>query len=348
MSASNNLIAGYSLSEPGEEWEEILAAFRTLGGVADNICLGRGQFGRGLFPMEPGQSCRLYVPKSLMFPIDEIYFGGDRIGIRESASVPIREREFFERYANALSWGGGGRQELAVLIAAFDALPNEVRTLLAAEFGMAAWLEGEPATRVQSQFLRSRACGIDGRDVLLPVFELANHDCGGFEWTSEDGAEIAGPASGEVFISYGLHDPFSMFHRFACASREPVAFSLPMKVQIGAISLAVERSFEVVRRGDTMLPRLADLGGGLELSFLTLGHSAFPRLPRGMFRALVKPLGVENADEEFDRILHANWTKFLRLLGVLETREGELIVRLRTMAQYQLEAMSFCIGARQI
>lgn len=348
MSSSSGLIAGYSLTEPGEEWEEMLAAFRALGGVASNICLGRGQFGRGLFPIDPDRPCRLSVPKNLMFPVEEISFAGDRIRINESSGIPKTEREFFDRYANALSWGGGGRQELTMLVSGFDALPENVRTLLVAEFGMAPWLEGEPETRVQQQFLHSRAYWIDDRHFLIPMFELANHDCRGLEWSTEDGVEIAGDASGEILMSYGLHDPFSMFHRFAIASRQPVAFSLPLKVEIGAMPLAIERSFEVVRRGEMMLPRLADSGEGLTLSFLTLGHADFVKLPKSVFRTLIEPLGVENVDEQFERILHANWATFLKLLGALETLDGKLVVDLRNMAQYQLEAMSLCIGAREL
>lgn len=348
MSASDGLIAGYSLTEPDEGSDDILAAFRALGGVADNIRVAGGPFGGGLFPIVPDQPFRLHVPKNLMFPVEEVGFAGDRMRIRAAADVPGAEREFFAKYSDALSWGGGGRQKWSALMAAFDALPNDVRALLAADFGMAGWIDDDRLVRAQRHFLQSRIFEVDGKDVVIPVLELARHDGGGLQWRIEGGVDIDGQASGEILLSYGLHDPFSMFHRFAVASREGVAFSLPMSVQIGAIDLAVGRSFEVVRRGNAMLPRLRDSGHGIELSFLTLGHPKFPRLPRGTFRALMKPLGIDNADEEFDRILHANWSAFLKLLAALEAHSGGLIVSLRNMAQYQLEAMSFCIGARDI
>ena len=347
MNTSDRTIAGYSLTEPGEGWEEILAAFRALGGVADNICLGRGQHGWGLFPIEPDQLFRLHVPENLTFPVEDIRFAGDHIRVSQSAGIPKPEREFFEKYANALSWGGGGRQELSALAAAFDALPSDVRTLLVTEFGMAPWIEGEPALRTQAQFLQGYAVGFRGRKVLVPLFELANHDGRGLEWSTERGVEFAGQGNGEIHVSYGLHDSFSMFHRFAIASREPVAFSLPMNLQIGPIALAIERTFEVTRRGDTIGPQLINTGESLALSFLVLGHSDRPRLPRGAFLGLMKPLGVANADEEFDKILHANRMKFLKLLAALDAYRGELIVGLRNMALYQLEAMSFCVGARE-
>ncbi|HTT84926.1 MAG TPA: hypothetical protein VMF67_15730 [Rhizomicrobium sp.] len=349
MSVSHNVIAGYSLIEPGEEWEEIVAAFRALGGVADNIRLGFGQNGRGLFPIDPGQPFHLRVPENLMCPIEDISFYGDRIGVRERSTIRTPECAFFERYANAVSWGGGGRQEMAALISAFDALPNEVRALLASDFGMAPWLEGDATARMQAQYLQSRAVSIRGRDVLIPLFELTNHNARGSEWSAEGGLEVTGEASGEICVTYGLlHDPFSMFHRYAIASREPIAFSMPMKVQVGAIPVSIARTFELEKRGERVTPQVIYTNEGLALSFLMLGQSIVPRLPRKMFVELMKPLSVANVDEEFDAVVHANATKFLKLLAALDPHRGELIIVMRKMALYQLEAMTFCVGAREV
>ena len=67
-----------------------------------------------------------------------------------------------------------------------------------------------------------------------------------------------------------------------------------------------------------------------------------------MFLEVIKPLGVTEADEKFDEILHANWLKFLNLLAALDEHGGELIVSLRNMVLYQLEAVSCCIGSREV
>ena len=55
-----------------------------------------------------------------------------------------------------------------------------------------------------------------------------------------------------------------------------------------------------------------------------------------------------DADEVFDRILHFNRMKFLKLLAALEEQEGDLVLMLRRMARFQLEAMSNCIGSREL
>ena len=45
------------------KWDEMIAEFRALGGVADNIEQRRGSLGRGLFPIDPGKPIRIAVPK---------------------------------------------------------------------------------------------------------------------------------------------------------------------------------------------------------------------------------------------------------------------------------------------
>ena len=42
-------------------WNEMLDEFRALGGVAENIRLGHGVFGRGLFPIDPAKPIRIVV-----------------------------------------------------------------------------------------------------------------------------------------------------------------------------------------------------------------------------------------------------------------------------------------------
>jgi hypothetical protein len=340
------------LSAPSVDrtWDEMLSAFRALGGTADNISLGCGAYGRGLFPLLPGRPFRLRLPENLLFPIDDIEFVDGRIRIRDTARIAKPEREFFEVYENAFSWGGGGQSEAADFIAAVDALPPDVRALLIADFGMGELVEGDPIERTRQKFLKSRLIEWKGRDVAMPLIELANHDPSGppYEQTGSD-LQIRGPAGGEILVCYGPQDSFAMFCGFGFAYPQPGAFSLPINVTIGARELRIERdASRRVRRGEVWTPQIQSKGNRIELSFLMIGNPKFPRLSRGTFCALLQQAGVQSAEEVFDLILHMNSVKFLKLIEVLEPHQGEMIFALRKMARYQLEAMAHCIGTRDI
>jgi hypothetical protein len=335
----------------GWTWEEMLDAFRGLGGVAENVRLSYGVFGRGLFTADRTRPFQLRVPQKLLFPASEITFAGGKIGIREDASIAAPEREFFSRYQEAFSWGGGGERESASFVAALDSLPQEVRGLLAAQLGMRDMLDGDAAGRAQEHFLRSRTINWNGRAHVAPLAELVNHGPDSGLFYGADFLGIAGRSAGEIFVPYRAADAFAFFRRFGFATPEPAAFCLAMIAQIKDVELIIKRNIGPQAESQTVLiPQMRRDKNRVELSFLPLGHPGFPNVPRGLFRSLMRSAGIADAevDEAFDSILHFNRTRFIGLLDALSPHDGSLVVTLRRMARIQLEAMSWCIGAREI
>lgn len=332
-------------------WRRMLEAFRELGGEAENIRLAYGSSGRGIFPVRRDRPFRLKVPENLLLPVSDIVFAGGEIGPGAESTIGVPEREFFTRYEEAFSWGGGGQEEAAAFVAGMESLPAEVSEILAAEFGMSDLLEGDPAARVQNRFLRSRMIEWKGRAVLAPLAELVNRRPDGIVFAGDDFLEIQGGGDGEIFALYRSADAFESFRRFGVASPGPGAFCFPMKTKVGPFDLVVQRNI-VVRgaHGPGAMPELRRDQDRLILSFLQLGHPASPGVSRGILRALMRSVDItaDEADEAFDRILRFNRAKFLGLLEALAPHKGELVVTLRKMARFQLEAMSWCIGARQV
>jgi len=340
------------LSISGEwTWDALLDAFRALGGVAENLRLGNGPHGRGLFPIDPAKPVFLRLSDNLLFPADEIEFVNERIGIKDSAAIGQPERDFFEAYENAFSWGAGGRTESANFVALFDELSPDVRALLTAKFGMGEAIEGDLAERTGKRFLRSRVIDWDKRVVVMPLVELANHHAYGLPYQSDELGRlyIQGSVSGEVFASYGSRDTFGIFSIFGFVTAQPQAYSVPMTAKTGIGDLRIEwNTNDDTKRGDFLVPRLTADGSNLVLSYLMIGNSKFMRLSRGIFQTLMKEAGVPDPDEVFDFILHFNRRRFLNLLVALEQSSAKMAVTLREMAHTQLECISYCIGRRDL
>jgi len=62
----------------------------------------------------------------------------------------------------------------------------------------------------------------------------------------------------------------------------------------------------------------------------------------------MRDAGEAKPEQIFDRILHENRMAYLNLWEALEPHEGVLISSLRKAVRYQLEAMSWCIGTRDL
>jgi len=328
-------------------WEEMIEAFRALGGTADNIVQGSGTRGRGIFPIDNTKPIRLRVPENLLIPEIDVEFVEGRLKVRDSARCGKSEREFFEEYQNIFSWGGEGRSDCAAFFHLVDALPPEVLSILFAEDR----LERQPDSdhgRVERRFLQSRRIERNSEAVLMPVMELVNHGPTAPSYNTIDGISIEGVFSEEVLVRYSLEDPFGMLLAYGFASPERVAFSLPTK-QEGARKLIIGRKINhKSKRGAFYVPDFRIDGDTIELSCMMIGNMNFPRLSKGIFCNVAREAGWPNPEEEFDMILHNNRTSFLNLLEILERHEGGMVPTIRKMVRYQLAAMSHCIGTREL
>jgi hypothetical protein len=327
-------------------WDEMIAEFRALGGTADNIVHASGPLGRGIFPIDRNKPIRLRVPENLLVSESDIQFVEGRIGIKDSAAIGQPEREFFEKYQHAFSWGIA-RPECAAHVAGMKSLPPDAAAELSVPDGLGRQFE-EGEDPVGQWYLQSRCIQAKDKLCVMPVMELVNHGIAAPGYNTENGVSIEGQFSDEVLVRYYAGDPFAIFMTFGFASPERRAFSLPATRE-GSRKLIIGRNINFKsKRGSFSVPEFKIEDDKVMLSCMMIGNIGASRLSKAIFVSIMKEAGVPNAEEEFDIILRDNHLKFLRLLGLVEPVQGELGRTLRTMIRYQLEAMSHCAGIREL
>jgi hypothetical protein len=335
-------------------WDQMISAFRDLGGVAENVMMRTGSRGRGLFPIDASKPVKLHVPANLLIPVRDVEFRDGQLVISDESDIGGAECDFFEAYQNTFSWGDGGRSDSAEYIQGYDALPSEISELL---FG-----HGKPGTtatfdeRVQQMFLQSRKIarnGVSGSDrenesVLMPVIDLTNHSPGAPSFQFSEGISISGVFPEEILVRYALEDSFGIFRAYGFASPERLAFSLASR-RSEPPKLVIERRTNMnTSRGSFNIPDYRIEDDTLVLSCMMIGNMDFPRLSKGIFCDVARQAGWSDAEEEFDRIVHRNRLSFLSLLKKLEPYEGGIIPTIRKMVLYQLEAIFHCFGNREL
>lgn len=330
------------VSDP--EWDEVLEDFRALGGVAENIRMDSDQ--AGLAAHDPVRPIVLRVPDNLLFQPEMLEFTEGSLRLKDRENVSSAARNFFQAYERV--FGPTIFARAAAAITALDLLPPPAKDVLSRDFGMR--LEGDRARRIETRFIESRAIWRGAGQVIAPVLELVKHDPHGLAIEHDHGMRIAGATRDGLRVFHPFHDALAIFERFGFAAAQPAAFSLPMSFLSNEIEISIGRNLHLgERQGQTAVPQLNVVARDrLALSHLLLGHSRFPRLARGIFRARMREADMKDPDGEFDRIVQENTARLLKLLGVLEGQVGETILTLRRMARHQLEAMSWSIGAREI
>jgi hypothetical protein len=331
------------------EWDGVVEEFCALGGVLNNVRLGRGAIGRGLFPIDPSEPVKISVPENLLFPVDELEFVDGRLRVKKKGDSSSREDKFFEEYQEAFSWGAGGRSDCEAFLESMVELPEPVREVLTKDWGLGQMFRGVDAKLVQNRFLRTRMILRNGRGVLMPVLELVNHGSMGAPFRFTSGISIAGIFTREALARYNFVDPFGVFLTWGFPNPEPVTYSLKMKLQRPRGTLVVGRELAKNKvHGRLRVPEVTVEDGTIHLSHVMLGNKSFPKLSRAVFQHLMKEQGIEDADEIFDRIRQMNGTRFLNLLSVLEDYESRTITVLRQMCRYQLTSLMFCVGTRDL
>lgn len=330
-------------------WDKMIAEFRALGGVADNICEKKGPLGRGIFPIDAALPIVIRVPDNLLFDAENIAFENGQLRVKEKTPGREREEEFFEKFENVFSWGGGGREDCEAKIAMLLNLPEKIRDMLIADFGLKGIFRDSNDETIQNKFLQSRKIRYQDKSVIMPVLELANHGTTGKTFQFQNGIGLKGTFDGEVLARYSATDPFGIFCGWGFPSDELVAFSLPMALGNKNRRMLIQRNIaQRAVKGQFRVPKMTRNGNRLALSYVMLGNAKFPRLAKGIFYQLMKDVGQINAEELFDRIVHFNVKKFLTLLSALEEFEGDAITELRRVARFQLEAISYHVGSRKL
>ena len=60
-------------------WNFLLSEFRRLGGTADNVIQKEGEYGRGIFSLDPDMTARIFTPAKLLVKKDDIYLENNKL-----------------------------------------------------------------------------------------------------------------------------------------------------------------------------------------------------------------------------------------------------------------------------
>ena len=324
-------------------WDQMLDDFRAFGGVAENICRREGTHGRGLFAVDRGKPSRIVVPEVLLIHADRIFFEDGLLRVKD---VRGPAEQFFEKYQNSFSWGGGGREDCEEKLGTLQSIPADVLAFVTANFEMPAFHDTE--AWIRQKFVTSRMVRYANRWVLMPVLDLVNHGHLA-KFADTKGLEVRGVFESELLVSYNYSDALSLFGAFGFPSRERKAYSVSMQISHDARRLVIGRRLDETKKGEQFfMPTVEQNGARIALSHLMIGNALTPRLPRAIFQKSMRGTGVAGLDELFDRIVHTNNQKLFDLLALLENHDGQGVPVLRKVIHYQLEGIAQRVGTRDL
>lgn len=333
------------------DWPAMLAQFRRLGGVAENIEQRVGPYGNGLFPIDPEQPIEIAIPARLLIDADHLVLEGDDLVVSPAAKAAPEVSHFIARYQKHFSWGADGRKGVEAFESALKTLPEallqrlqQLHLLNLTNRHKGVWTEV-----LRQRFLQSRRINYHGRKVSMPIIELINHSPRSPGYLINDGIQFKGTFDGEITVNYSpASDALLRFFTYGFASAEPGAYSLPMHLKLGdGRTVHVGYNIAEVTLIDKLaVPKVVTEGQRTRLSHLRLGLERAPRMPRTLLRKALPDWPVALVDEVFERVRSSNLLALTELLELAEGADTAIAREFRRAIRYQLKALAHCYGVR--
>jgi hypothetical protein len=333
-------------------WDELVDEFRALGGIAENVRLGEGPYGRGVFVIDSQQPAKLWAPDTMFIRLEDIATPDGRMTVTNERYDPA-VRALFEHYEERFGWGAGGREASYTMQAAWHALPEDIANMLRGTGGLDRPLQRFLAPTEElalHDYLCTRQFRRGNDHYIVPLIDLVNHAGTARPYIEQGGFGVEGVFADEMLVSYSHTDGWTKALNYGFAASAPVAHSIGATITLpGNRRLSISRDLlnRTVEDG-VYLPALTLDGDEILLSYLELGLARSPDLPRAIFFKLMQRAGVAQADYVFDSIAGYNRAQFITLLRLLRKHDGPLVRVLEEAVINQLDALNACVGARSL
>ena len=325
-------------------WEYLLAEFRKLGGIADNVSQMEGEFGRGIFPLNPNLRSRIFVPSKLMVKSEDVFLKDNRIRIKERKGYKKEIRDFFNLYQDNFSWGKGGKEETESFEKGLSLFNSNLKELIKihALVDLEKRHKGNWDEVILKQFLESRLITFNNEAMIAPMFDLVNHEITSLPFIiNSEGISTPNypPTNKELRHSYNCSSPLSQFFAFGFFSKETIIFSVPFTINIkkGGIKLNCKgKNF----RDDLMtIQRDANT---ITIEGLPIADANNPELPKIYFDELLRKIEDINLTKEFLlKIFKLNIECRKNIINELATNDHKVFKMLTKVLHYEIDLISY-------
>lgn len=324
-------------------WEETLASFRAFGGVADNVELREGSYGRGLFPKDTNQPVKILVPNNLLADTEWLQLDTQaNLILSDKCDWSDEIKSFYLTYMHHYGLNEPLMQQLMQQQSQFAKLPEALKGMMKG-FGFSTGFFQAPTRQLCLEiFKKSRRIVVNKKLVMMPLVELLNHEEQSKKLFHKDnkGISVSGRFKEEILVHYGMAgDAALMFEDYGFSTPKPYTFSGALAINVGSKVIRVARFMNLFTTvSNTNVPKLKLEGNEIHLSCLVLGSINDRKSPKKVFVKLMNEVGMPDhiASNVFDGIVEQNRSFFLHLLEELKPLEGTAVEGLRVMAKNQL------------
>ena len=328
------------------KFTEILDKFRALGGVAENIELRHGSYGRGIFPINPNQPIKIIAPTHLLASPNWLKLDRDNhIKINPKLGLDPAFIDFYESYQQFFGWSNVGINELSVHYNELIKLPKKIKQFLFL-FG---WLDTDFDKKNMkaylNEYLASRQIRIGNEPELIPIIELINHSHDGRQYVADDGVKFEGSFKGEVLASYhGSFDALHFFRSYHFNTESTTVLSCDVKIEVPNLGVINISRFDAILdiKDGVVTPSMIKNKSQIKIDFLELVSNKNKLIPRKVFIDGMKKFDISSlvANQIFDGLIEHNRKTYSDLISECKLSTNKVAKQLESIASNQLKLLN--------
>tara|TARA_Y100001968_G_scaffold76143_1_gene67611 strand:+ start:109 stop:1104 length:996 start_codon:yes stop_codon:yes gene_type:complete len=326
-----------------DNWNFLLSEFRRLGGIADNVCQKEGEYGRGIFSINPSLRARIFTPSKLMIKKDDIYLEDNKLRIKKDKEYNDEIRDFFNFYQDNFSWGSGGKETTELFEKGLSLFNSNLKELIKKYFliNIDERHKGKWDEVIKNQFLNARAVHFRNISVIAPIWDLVNHKVKSLPFIiNEEGISIPNyPAiKGEIRHSYNNISPLKRFFSYGFFSEETIVFSFPFSITNEDHGINISCKGMSLNNDSIKIERA---GNKIILDGLPIADVNHPRLPYDYFDEILRKIGHINIRQDIlFKIFQLNISMRNKIIYESDFIDNEVSKMLTKLMHYEISLIS--------
>ena len=326
-----------------DNWTFLLSEFRRLGGIADNVCQKEGEYGRGIFSVNPSLKARIFTPSKLLVKKDDIYLEDNKLRIKKDKEYSQEIRNFFNFYQDNFSWGSGGKETTELFEKGLSLFNSNLKELIK-KYALVDIEERHKGTWdnvIKKQFLNARGVKFGNSTVIAPIWELVNHKVRSLPFIlTEEGISTPNyPATNsEIVFQYNDISALKRFFSYGFFSEESIVFSIPFSINIEDLGIYI--SCKGMSLTDDSM-KIEQSGNKIILEGLPIADVNHPRLPSDYFDEILRKIGHINVRKDvLNEIFQFNISLRKRIIDESNLIDNEVSKILTKVMLYEINLIS--------
>lgn len=327
------------------DFEQNIADWRQLlvnqGAVFDNVTFKSGQAGVSIHVLDPHKHYRIFLPTSLLLPVDRLQFNEDGYLLDKTGLSDVMTQMWHQIFDFVLS-----EQRIDQLLSIQHQLCDLPAAVLAKLTAITMSVSPKwTRAQARARLIMSRYIFIDGKYYLMPVLDFANHspDSKGFEVTTE-GVGVSDTAHDEVCVNYSHGDAFHFYFLYLFPAKVYSAYSIGLTFGFLGKKIELHRNYLQMKRAANQcpIPSFHVTDDKIQVDGILLGSARLNAVVMSSFQQAFSDAGLpsQHAYEFFTAVYKANVNWCIALLKDLQGVEGLAADWLRQTTYQHLALMA--------